>query len=243
MSSRRGYISQNHLVNGLIYYNKFNGISIDSSPNGISTTNPSTGTIWNYESSILGQGLNLSGNSLITASNSDIFSFTDNVSKDLPFSISVVIKNNIVNTEFNGICGKTGSGTSGVWEWYYIVVPDGRVSFAKRDKSLTSNSKVYTSTTTLTNGVSYHVIFKTDGINAWFIINGVKELATVTITGTGIYNFMGKGTRPLIIFNIGAANANRYFKGTLSQFAIWNRMLSDEEDAKIWNSGGLINLR
>lgn len=240
---RRGYISNKGLAVGLIYYNKFNGISIDSSLNGISTTNPTTGTIWNYESSILGQGLNLSGNSAINAADSDIFSFTDNVSKDLPMSISVVIKNNTVNTEFNGICGKTASGTSGVWEWYYCIRRDRKLYLRKRDKKLVDNNKEYISITTLTDGVSYHVIFKTDGINAWFVINGVEELATVTITGTGVYNFMGKGTTTLSIFNIGSTVASRYHKGTISQFAIWNRMLTAEEEAKIWNSGGLINIR
>lgn len=230
-------------IKGLIYYNKFDGISKDSSGLDISTINPIKGTIWNYESSIKGQGLNLSGNDVISVGSSNDYFSLSNGTSDLPATISCVIKNNTINSSYNSILGKMAYGTSGVNEWFLAVNVDRKLFFFKVC-GVTGNVLQYTSSTSLVNNNSYHIIFITDGINAWFVINGVKESANISINGSGIYNYMHRGNRQLTIFQLGTGStATRYMKGTISQLGIFNRMLSDEECLKIWNNGSLINLK
>ncbi|MBN1817031.1 MAG: hypothetical protein JW828_06695 [Sedimentisphaerales bacterium] len=79
----------------------------------------------------------------------------------------------------------------------------------------------------LTVGQWDHVVVSFDGANSTFYLNGTQ-------TGTGAFSFANKTDSEVVI---GASDSWNGFNGLVDEVAIWNRALSPEEVAALYNNG------
>ena len=185
------------------------------------------------------------GTQYINIPDSDLLSF-GNGTNDSPFSISAWIKKPLnANEAIISKFGNTG-GTSG-YEWllWVVLTSPHRIRFAVYDNS----NAVYQfreGNTTIDTGEWIHVVATYDGRGnpsgaagntanqgMKIYINGIEESSYTDNNGG---NYVAMHNTPRVV-QIGATNNSNQFDGEISNTAIFDKELTNQEVLKIYNNG------
>lgn len=158
-------------------------------------------------------------------------------STDSPFSISARFKCD--NIKYFRILSKY-DGTD--YEYLLTTNPTGLLTFAIYDTTGTTNQIYIRYGTPITVSTWYHVLVTYDasGVNTGLkmYLNGV-DLGTLYSAGT--YTAMHNLNTPLDIGRLDAPS-NGYANGHIKEVGIWNKVISANEAASIYNDGEVLDL-
>ena len=117
--------------------------------------------------------------------------------------------------------------------YYFAVQPTNEVRVILR--STLSDRLIYTSTTTLTNGVWYHIVFTYDGTATTTGGNIYINNSLDTLTRTGTLTGTMESTDTLYLGC--RSNADNFFEGNIDEVSVFNSELSASDVTSIYNSG------
>ena len=181
-------------------------------------------------------------NDYINCTDADIFSFGDGTS-DSPFSMSAWIKTTVGTAK--GIISKWGTtGTSG-YEWIFWVVGPNKIRVNLND-NINTVYQTAQGNTSVNTGEWVHALVTYDGRGGdgsvgantanqgiKIYVNGVEDTPYSYLNGGG-YVAMHNTAR---IVQLGGYNNAGQFDGQISNAAIFNRVLTEQEILKIYNNG------
>ena len=215
-----------------VAYYRLNGNTMDSSGNGNNGTNYAAGTT---QSGKLGGAYTFNNTANIDAPISDSLSITDTI------TVSAWIKAeawrpNWWDGEIAGTNYVTGPSNS---TGYVLRSGDnGTLSFTVSVNGVIDWKEARTTQGAMSTGQWYHVVGTYDGTNPHVYINGVDATSVkclnadcdtpLTPTAMSASNHD---------FQIGNDGWGRYFDGSIDEVSVWNRNLSANEIAGMYNGG------
>lgn len=203
------------------------GVNSNDSVGGLNGTNTNINFISNSADFSTGTP------SLVNFGDNDAFSFTDGTN-DKPFSFCVHVNmGTIVAGTFYNIFSKQAS--SSVKEFYLQFHSSGEFWFLIQNNTTANNNigtRTLVSSYPIASNTWYRIIGTYDGSKTLAGIKLYVEAINMTNDlNAGTYTGMSNTTAPL---RLGVINSNSFqFRGKQKQFALFNRVLTDNEIAYI----------
>ena len=221
----------------------FSVSTLNGKSSGMNTTNLVTSNISRTQP-YSNYSFNLDGatNDYINSTDNNIFSFGDGTN-DSPFSMSAWIKTTVGTAR--GIISKWGtSGTSG-YEWIFWIVGPNKIRVNLND-NINTVYQTAQGNTSVNTGEWVHALVTYDGRGGdgstgantanqgiKIYVNGVEDTPYSYLNGGG-YVAMHNTAR---IVQLGGYNNAGQFDGQISNAAIFNRVLNEDEILNIYNNG------
>ncbi|SHG27450.1 LamG domain-containing protein [Flavobacterium johnsoniae] len=229
------------LRKNLVAYYKFDNNLFEStgmSPNGIGSSLVSyvSGKV---SGSVYFPG-NIEGASIyVDVSNNSNFSFSNGGGNDLPFSISLWVRVEILSGAANFLMTKRDASTNE--EWQMAILPDTGLIFNKfSDGTNSANQAIISSNALPNDNVWHHVVYTDDGSKTISGMNFYVDsvLLSKTDSSSGSYLGMKQGNS---FIRIGNASWNATYaaqhRGGIDELGIWkNRCLTQKEVSALFNS-------
>ena len=140
------------------------------------------------------------------------------------FSLSVWVK----TTDCGVLLQQRDGGAVGQYE--LVILPDGTIYYFDWNTPPPAYCLQFTTTRTVNDGVWHHIVFVRNGSNGYIYVDNHLEAtdfhAPCDINGQLVF-CIGKDFR----------NNGSPFKGTLDNISIFNKALSEDEIAFLWNNG------
>lgn len=225
-------------TDGLVAYYNFDGNS-NASIGGVNGTNVNTPT---FTTGKIGSAIDFGTDTVqryCQLADNDIFSFTNGLGTDIPFSVSMWIKISVFSSQNNYLLSKRVNNN--LEEEYMMgVSPTGGIFFQKFSDN-DSYKIAGVSGGALSLNTWYHIVYVDDGTipagGQVFYINGVAQTTSSTIVNA--YAGMPNGTSPLRIgqTTVNPSEARRH-RGLIDELSFWkNRMLNQSDVTNLYNSG------
>lgn len=214
------------LNSGLVAYWKMNEITANTCVGGVNDSCDSSGNnfngAWNGNATSatgkFGRGVGLDGvNDYLTVGNSASLQLTT-------FTIAFWVKVDTLISQWNNIINKEANSSTNRNYVIYIHNPSGHVvgstSFSGLQRDISSN-------TPINDNAWHHVVYQVgNGKHQIFVDGQLKNSINTTGTPNTPPNGIRMGTDQL---------GNSDFDGTLDEFRIYNRMLTDYEVSQLYN--------
>lgn len=147
------------------------------------------------------------------------------------FSFSAWVK--VDTSQGNAILSNQLAPSTNYRGYFFAINNSNQVTVILR--STLSDRLIYTSTTTLTNGIWYHIVFTYDGTATTTGGNIYINNSLDTLTRTGTLTGTMQSTDPLYLGS--RDDSDNWFSGNLDEISIFNTELSASDVATIYNSG------
>jgi len=147
------------------------------------------------------------------------------------FSFSAWVK--VGTSQGNAILSNQLAPSTNYRGYFFALNNSNQVTVILR--STLSDRLIYTSTTTLTNGVWYHIVFTYDGTATTTGGNIYINNSLDTLTRTGTLTGTMQSTDPLYLGS--RDDSDNWFAGNLDEISIFNTELSASDVTTIFNNG------